>query len=90
MRICRKPLFYILFAALWVFAGAGATAMAAQSPQIPIAGKTIPKYVNQLPLLTCICTGRHHANGFWKRAAYAPHVRVQSPSSAPRRGGIAG
>jgi spore coat protein A, manganese oxidase len=48
--IKKKPLLPVLFLALCVFVGAGATAFAGQSPQVPIAGKAIPQFMQPLPL----------------------------------------
>jgi spore coat protein A, manganese oxidase len=50
--IKKKPLLFVLFLVLCVCVGLGATAFAGQSPQIPLNPKLIPKFVNQLPLLS--------------------------------------
>ena len=46
----------LLLACVIVFAGAW-SATAAQSPQVPLAGKTIPKFVDPLPSLEMITAG---------------------------------
>src|SRR5512139_3072757 len=48
----KGSLLIVLFVTLWVFVGTGAVALAQQSPQIPLAPNLIPKFVNQLPLLS--------------------------------------
>ena len=50
--IRKKRFLLICVLALWVFGGAGTTALAGQSPQVILPGASIPKFVNQLPLLS--------------------------------------
>jgi spore coat protein A, manganese oxidase len=47
----KRSLLFVLLLVIWVFVGAGGIALAAQSPQIPLAPNLIPKFVNQLPVL---------------------------------------
>jgi len=53
--IKKKPLLFVLFLALCVFAGT--TAFAAQTPQVPLAGSAIPQFVDPLPGLETIAAG---------------------------------
>jgi spore coat protein A, manganese oxidase len=52
VMVKKKLFLFVLFLGLWVFVGAGSAALAQKSPQLPLAPNLIPKFVNQLPLLS--------------------------------------